>query len=144
VDDGICFGDLDGDGRLDIVGYTGNLDKQRRVKVYHNDLPARNWINVRPVGLPGNRGAASAKIRLTGEGKLLWYEQVVIGNSQSAHTYYSYNVTERHYGLGDRAAVDVSVEFYPSGKKVELKGVRANTTAEIREDGEAGGGKAQR
>ena len=144
VDDGICFGDLDGDGRLDIIGYTGNLDKQRRVKVYHNDLPARNWINVRPVGLPGNRGAAGAKIRLTGEGKLLWYEQVVVGNSQSAHTYYSYNVTERHYGLGDRAAADVSVEFYPSSKKVELKGVQANTTVEIREDGEAAGGKAQR
>lgn len=89
VDDGICFGDIDGDGRLDIVGYTGNLDKQRQVKVYHNDLPARNWVNVRPLGAAGNRGAAGAKIRLSAEGKLLWYEQVIIGNSQSAHSYYS-------------------------------------------------------
>jgi hypothetical protein len=29
VDDGLCFGDIDGDGRLDIVGYTGSLDSKR-------------------------------------------------------------------------------------------------------------------
>jgi len=144
VDDGICFGDIDGDGRLEIVGYTGNIEKQRRVKVYHNDLAARDWLNVRPIGAAGNRGAAGAKIRVTSGGKLLWYEQAAIGNSQSAHTYYSYNVTERHFGLGDKATADVSVEFYPSGKKVEVKGVKANTTVEVREDGQAGGGPAGR
>ena len=138
VDDGLCFGDIDGDGRLDIVGYTGKLDSQRRVAVYRNDLPARNWIKVRPVGAAGNRGAAGAKIRLFEAGNpkaMLWYEQVMILGSQSSQSYYSYAQTERHFGLGQRETVDVSVEFYPSGKKVERKGVKANSTVELREDG---------
>ena len=130
VDDGLCFGDIDGDGDLDIVGYTGSLDSKRQVRVYRNDLPAQNWIRVRPVGAPGNRGAAGAKIRLTEAGqpqKLLGSEQVMILNSQSAHSYYSSAQTERHFGLGQRTAVDVSVEFYPSGKRVERKAVNANS-----------------
>ena len=35
---------------------------------------------------------------------------------------------------GDRKAVDVEVEFYPSGKKVRVKDVKANTTVKVPED----------
>src|SRR5262249_15714280 len=42
VDDGLCFGDLDADGRLDIIGYTSN-GTGRRFAVYRNELPRRNW-----------------------------------------------------------------------------------------------------
>ena len=93
VDDGLCFGDINGDGRLDIIGYTGNIEHNRRLKVYRNDLAAGNWVRVRPVGAAGNRGAAGAKIRLTDPGdpaKLLWYEQVQIIGSQMHHSYYAY------------------------------------------------------
>jgi hypothetical protein len=124
VDDGLCFGDIDGDGALDIIGYTGSLDGQRQVKVYHNDLPAQNWIRVRLDGAAGNRGAAGAKIRITERGqpeKLLWFEQVAILDSQSAHSYYSLAPTERQFGLGRHSEVDLRVEFYPSGKRVERK-----------------------
>ncbi|MCX5683946.1 MAG: VCBS repeat-containing protein, partial [Planctomycetota bacterium] len=141
VDDGLCFGDIDGDGRLDIIGYTGDLDGQRRIKVYRNDLAPGHWLRVRPVGAAGNRGAAGAKIRITEAGgtdrKLLWYEQVMILASQSAHSYYSLARTERHFGLGPRTAVDVSVEFYPSGKKVERKNVPADCAVEIAEEASA-------
>lgn len=138
VDDGLCFGDIDGDGRLDIIGYTGDLAGQRRIKVYRNDLAPGHWLRVRPVGAAGNRGAAGAKIRITEAGgtapKLLWYEQVMILASQSAHSYYSLARTERHFGLGPRTAVDVSVEFYPSGRKVERKNVPADRAVEIAEE----------
>lgn len=136
VDDGLCFGDIDGDGDLDIIGYTGSLDSHRQVKVYRNDLPGQNWLRVRPIGAPGNRGAAGAKIRLTApgpDGQLLWYEQVMILNSQSAHSYYTQTQTERHFGLGQRKLVDVTVEFYPSGKRVEKKDVTANSTVLVSE-----------
>ena len=136
VDDGLCFGDMDGDGDLDLVGYTGSVDAKRWVRVYRNDLPAQHWLRVRPLGARGNRGAAGARIRLTEAGhpaKLLWFEQVMIVNSQSAHSYYSLAPTERHFGLGTRASVDVSVEFYPSGKRVEQKAVPANSTVVIQE-----------
>ena len=135
VDDGLCFGDLDGDGALDIIGYTGSLDGQRLVKVYRNELPAQNWLRVRLTGAGGNRSAAGAKIRLTERSqpeKLLWFEQVTILDSQSAHSYYSLAPTERHFGLGRHGEVDVRVEFYPSGKIVKRE-VKANSTILISE-----------
>lgn len=135
VDDGLCFGDIDGDGDLDIIGYTGPLDAHRQVKVYRNDLPAQNWLRIRLIGAPGNRSAAGAKIRVTDRSqpeKLLWFEQVTILDSQSAHSYYSLAPTERHFGLGGRSEVDVRVEFYPSGKNVKRE-AKANSTVLISE-----------
>ena len=58
----------------------------------------------------------------------------MILNSQSAHSYYSYAQTERHFGLGPRTQVDVSVEFYPSGKRAEKKAVPANSTLVLSEE----------
>jgi len=139
VDEGICFGDIDADGRLDMIGYTAAPEEgnwNAPFAVYRNELPVRNWVRVRPVGLGGNRGAAGAKIRLTDPqtGKLLWFEQVCILNRQSVQSYYGLAETERHFGLGDRKTVDVSVEFYPSGKKVQATGVNANQIVTIEEE----------
>ncbi len=130
VDEGLCFGDIDGDGALDLIGFVADREPAR-VKVCHNELPARNWMNVRVVGAPGNRAAAGAKIRISPADqpqRLLGCEQVQIISSQSAHSYYSHAQTERHFGLGDHKTVDVSVEFYPSGKKIEKKALAANHT----------------
>jgi hypothetical protein len=139
VDDGICFGDVDSDGDLDIVGYT-SAGGQRQIAVYRNDVAAGNWIRVRPVGLPGNRGAGGAKIRIYAPGtdRLLWYEQVAIYNSQAAASYYGLAATERHFGLGERQEIDVSVEFYPSGSQVWSRGARANEVAVVREEDREG------
>ena len=135
VDDGLCFGDIDGDGRLDIVGYR-DIGNRKRVAVYHNRLPPRHWLGIRPVGLAGNRGAAGARIRLREpeSGRLLAYEQAIICDSQAAASCFSFARTERHFGLGDRTAVDVSVEFYPSGATVHRRGVRADQTITIAEE----------
>lgn len=134
VDEGLCFGDIDGDGRLDLVVSSGT-EQQKRVSLLHNDLPPRRWINVRPIGAAGDRAAAGAKIRLLepGSGKLLWYEQVIIAGRQTAHTSYAYGPTERHVGLGDRETVDVSVEFYPSGKVVTRPALKADQVVEVGE-----------
>jgi len=134
VDDGLCFGDIDGDGKLDIIGYT-SIDDRKRIAVYRNNLPPQHWINVRPIGLPGNRGAAGAKIRIFAPGtkQLLWYEQVAIYDSQAALSCYSFAQTERHYGLGSRETVDVSVQFYPSSKTVWQQNAAADRTTIIRE-----------
>ena len=135
IDDGHCFGDIDADGDLDIVGYT-SIGGQRRFAVYRNDLPPRNWIRVRPRGRGGNRGAPGAKIRIYAHDtrQLLWYEQVAIYNSQAAASYYGRPVTERHFGLGNRTSVDVTVEFYPSGRTVRKQGVKASSIVDMLEE----------
>ena len=116
VDDGHCFGDIDGDGDLDIVGYT-SIDNQRRIAVYRNDLPKQHWLKVRPIGRPGNRGRggredspdraqdrraalarASRHLRQPGRRQLLQLRR--------HRTPFRPRATEE---------VDVSVEFYPSG-----------------------------
>jgi hypothetical protein len=125
VDDGLCFGDLDGDGDLDVIGYAAKEQGGRRMlRVYRNDLAAGNGVDVKLVGAAGNRAGAGAKISVSAGGKLVWYEQVCHVGSQSAHSYSLSSGTARHFGLGAREAVDVRVEFYPSGKSVEKRGVR--------------------
>src|SRR5262249_7529586 len=133
LDDGLCFGDIDGDGRLDVIGYNETYPT-RTLNVYHNDLPARNWLNVRPVGLAGNVGAAGATISVyaAGTNQLLWYEPVATYDFQVATSYYGYGEAERHYGLGAIATVDVVVAF-PSGRVTRLNNVAANQTIRVLE-----------
>src|SRR5262249_24095683 len=135
VDDGLTFGDIDGDGDLDIIGYNETFPT-RTLNVYRHDLAQQNWLNVRPVGLAGNIGAAGAKISIyaAGTNQLLWYEQVAQYDFQVATSYYGYDETERHFGLGSRATVDVVVEF-PDGHVTRLNNVAANQTVRVVESG---------
>lgn len=137
VDNGYAFADIDADGDLDLAGYR-EIYPNRYISLYRNDLPKQNWVNVRPVGLDGNKGAAGAHVFIyaAGTNQLLSHEEIAIFCKQAQQNYYGLDKTERHYGLGSRATVDVAVQFYPSNKRVELKGVAANTTVEIGEDGE--------
>jgi RNA polymerase sigma factor (sigma-70 family) len=139
VDDGLCFGDVNGDGRLDLVMYSSEIDIPRRpLRLFLNRLTDHHWLRVQLVGKPGNASATGAKIRMFEAGKpdrLLAYEQVAVWGRQSFHSYYAARRTERHFGLGSRSAVDVSVEFYPSGRRIERKNVPANGTIVIQEQG---------
>ena len=128
VDDGLAFGDIDGDGDLDIIGYRETWPT-RLIDVYRNDLPARHWLRVRPIGRAGNRGAAGATIRLyePGTQQILWSEQVALYCFQAANSYYGRAQTERHFGLDQRANVDVEVVFQPSGTVVRRNNVPANS-----------------
>jgi hypothetical protein len=138
VDEGACFGDIDNDGRLDIItAGRGPEGKERGVLVYRNELPKQHWLRVQLAGAKGNAAAISAKVRLypvEGDRKLLGYEQVAVWGRQSFHSYYAAARTERHFGLGNRDRVDVEVEFYPSGKKVTMRGVQADRTIVVNEN----------
>src|SRR4051812_5696088 len=136
VDEGLCFGDINNDGALDLVtGAPGPKGQEKGLALLRNDLPKRHWLRVRPIGAAGNRSATGAKIRITeaASGKLLWYEQVALWGRQSFHSYYATGLTERHFGLGDREVVDVAVEFEPSRKIVERKNVKADSVVEMKE-----------
>jgi hypothetical protein len=139
VDSGFAFGDIDGDGDLDLMGFTSG-DPNRQVALYRNDLPAQRWLNVRPVGLPGNKGGVNSKIRIyePNSSQLIWFEEVTEFSKQAQQNYYAFDALERHYGLGSRDSVDVTVTFYPSGTVVRKNGVAADSTLVIAEDGTSG------
>lgn len=138
VDDGLCFGDVDQDGRLDLVLANGAADDERRpVGVFLNRVANHHWLRVQLVGRPGNASATGAKIRVYKTGlpeRLLAYEQVTVWGRQSFHSYYAARQTERHFGLGEHTSVDVSVEYYPSGRRVERRSVSADQTVVIQEE----------
>jgi hypothetical protein len=139
VDSGFAFGDIDGDGDLDLMGYTSG-DPNRQVALYRNELPPQHWLNVRPVGLPGNRGGVNSKIRIyeANTNHLLWFEEVMMFSKQAQQNYYAFDQLERHFGLGTKDNVDVTVTFYPSGTAVRKNGVGANSTIVLGEDGTNG------
>ena len=61
-DEGLCFGDIDGDGMLDVIGSNGNLaSNPTHFDVYHNALAKKNFLNVRPVGLGGEQGGGRSQ-----------------------------------------------------------------------------------
>jgi hypothetical protein len=133
-DSAFAFGDIDGDGDLDLVGYRSTYPT-KQITLYRNDLPRRNWVAVRPIGAPGNHGALGAVVRLyePGTGKLLWYEPIALQAKQVQQNHYAYAETERHYGLRDRTSVDVTVEFRPSNRLVKKPGVPAGSMVRLSE-----------
>jgi hypothetical protein len=139
VDGGFAFGDWDSDGDLDLMGFTAG-DPVRQVELYRNDLPAQHWLNVRPVGLPGNKPATNARIRIyeAGTEHLLWFEEVLAFSKQAQQNYYAFDQLERHYGLGTRDSVDITITFYPSGTTVRKNGAAADSTIVLGEDGSNG------
>jgi hypothetical protein len=139
VDGGFAFGDIDADGDLDLLAFTSG-DPTRQVALYRNDLPKQHWLNVRPVGLAGNKAAISSKIRIyePGTDHLLWFEEVLAFSKQAQQNYYAFDALERHYGLGAHDKVDVTVTFYPSGTVVRKDGIATDSTVLIGEDGTNG------
>jgi FG-GAP-like repeat len=139
VDGGFAFGDLDADGDLDLLGFTAG-DPNRQVELYRNDLPTQHWLNVRPLGLPGNKPATNSQIRIyeAGTDHLLWFEEVLVFSKQAQQNYYAFDQLERHYGLAARQSVDVTITFYPSGTTVRKNDVAADSTIVIGEDGTNG------
>ncbi len=116
---GLCYGDFDRDGDLDILMTTNNGPAY----LYRNDQLAGNKsIRFRLVGTQSNRDAIGALVRIFHEGTS--QSRMV----RSGSSYLSQSELPLTFGLGTRDKVERVVVQWPNGRTEEYKNLDAGKT----------------
>jgi hypothetical protein len=122
VSRGLAVGDLDNDGRLDVV--INDLDGSPQV--LRNELAdAGNWLLVKLKGKGRNTDAIGAVVKVKA-GTLSQMRLV-----QSGTSYLSQEDMRRHFGLGPEKQADVVEVLWPDGTTTKLENVKANRLIEV-------------
>jgi hypothetical protein len=122
---GIAFGDLNNDGRMDVVVTSLN----EPVEIFMNRSPATNhWLLVRLVGTKSNRDGLGAKIKLTPAGGPAQYNHATTSLGFSAAS-----DKRVHFGLGTASKIEKLEIAWPSGMKQTLTGIAADQVLTVKE-----------
>ncbi|MCH7703521.1 MAG: ASPIC/UnbV domain-containing protein [Planctomycetes bacterium] len=125
-----AFGDLDGDGDVDIVMTTLN----GRVRVFRNDTPITNRAVVELIGPAGNRHGYGAMVELTTP--LGTQRRWILGGG----SFQSVDAPIAYFGLGSRSESELrelSLRVtWPDGKITETTDVPVNHRIRIGQSGE--------
>lgn len=120
---GLAVGDLDDDGREDVI----IMDMEGPTRILFNRTPnPGNWLRIKLVGAKSNRMGLGAVVTVTA-GKEKW-----IGNCTTGGSYLSASDPRLHFGIGKATAVD-SIEIrWPGGKRSTMKpsGINRDITIE--------------
>jgi len=121
---GLAVGDLDGDGRLDVV--MNNIDSRPAV-LRNVTSRAGHWLSIRLVGDASRksaRDAIGARVYVT-TGKIRQRRDVISGTS-----YASQNDLTVHFGLGSATSVDKLEIVWPDGsvQTIRVSGVDRKIT----------------
>jgi hypothetical protein len=122
---GLAYGDLDNDGRMDLVV----TSLGGAVRVLRNVTESQNhWILLKLVGTRSNRMGLGAQVRITtGDGRKLY-------NEATTSTGYAASSDPRiHFGLGKSSAVKEIEIRWPSGTRQLLHDVTADRILEVTE-----------
>jgi len=120
---GLATGDLDGDGRPEIV----IVNMNEPPTVLKNESPRGAWIRLALEGTRSNRSAIGALVTVEAGGRNQMAE-VAGGGS-----YYSQNEFALYFGLGQATRADEVTIRWPNGKLQVIKNVAANRTIHVRE-----------
>ncbi len=122
---GVAFGDLDNDGKIDmVVTVLGGP-----VKILHNvsDNP-NHWILLRLIGTRSNRMGLGAQIHITtADGKSQWNE------ATTAVGYATSSDPRVHFGLGTNKVIQTLEIRWPSGLRQVLHGIAADQILTVTE-----------
>ena len=121
---GCAFGDLDNDGRIDVV--VSRFDGP--AEVFRNVSPGGNhWLLVKTVGTRSNRDGIGAQIRLESASGVQY-------NHVTTSVGYASSSSRRvHFGLGQDTLVTRLEIRWPSGVRQELRNVPADQILTVRE-----------
>jgi hypothetical protein len=120
---GAAFGDLDNDGRVDVVASA--LDAP--LELWRNVSPQRRYLSVKLEGRASNRDGIGAKLRLTSASGRQW------NHVSGAVGYGGASDLRVHFGLGGDAVVQELVIDWPSGRSQVLRDVPADQVLKLRE-----------
>ena len=121
---GAALGDIDNDGRVDIV--VANNNGPARV-LLNRTAPSGHWLEVRLQGVKCNRDGIGARVAaVAGGNKPLWRR------AHSDGSYLSASDLRVHFGLGANTEAQVWVDW-PDGLKESWAGVRADSIVTLRQ-----------
>jgi hypothetical protein len=122
---GCAFGDLNNDGKVDIVvSAIGDP-----AELLYNTSPASNhWIAIQTIGVRSNRDGIGTRIKLTGKSGLVQYSHVT-----TAGSYASSSDKRVHFGLGADTVVKEIELRWPSGTVQVLRNVKADQIFKVSE-----------
>jgi hypothetical protein len=121
---GSAVGDLNGDGRLDVVVTALGSPSE----VWINDSPVRNhWIGFQLEGTKSNRDAIGARIKVVASGKAQY------SHVSFAAGYASSSAGPVHFGLGANQSPEHVEIRWPSGITQKLENVAADRVIRVEE-----------
>jgi hypothetical protein len=124
---GAAFGDLDGDGRVDVV-VSALSDAS---ELWRNESPAGHWLELRLVGTKSNRDGIGSVVKLVAASDPRWREQW--NHASSAYGYASASAGPLHFGTGLAKTIDRVEIRWPSGALQVLENVAADQILTVRE-----------
>jgi hypothetical protein len=125
---GLAVGDLDNDGRSDIVITVSNGP----AKIFHNTTRDGNhWLLLRLTGTRSNREGIGARIRLTASDGTVQYNHATVSTGYAASS-----DPRVHFGLGPAGSAREIEILWPSGIRQVLRDVPADRVLAVTEPAE--------
>jgi enediyne biosynthesis protein E4 len=121
---GTAFGDLDGNGTIDVA--INNVHDTPDVFLT-TAPPDHHWLELHLVGTESNRSAIGARVRIV-TGAVVQLREVQGGGS-----YLSQNDLTLHVGLGDAPLVDRVEVHWPNGREEHWSAVKGDQQLTLRE-----------